>query len=69
MVSRYSLSRALFRAESDDDVMMHYLLNEMYNEFCAQEKKTKKNITVLSFDANSTYRSALEYIVKSMKTL
>ena len=64
-VSRYSLIRAIFRAEMDDNVMIHITLNEMYNEFCAQEKKTKHNITVLSFDVNNDNEKAIEYIVNA----
>lgn len=62
-ISRYEIIEAFFRTEEEEDENMANELNKMINVFCEAERKTRRNVSELPFDAN-THKNVIDYISK-----
>lgn len=63
-ISRYEVVSAFFSTEEDENVDMANALNQIFNIFCEEERKARRNITELPFDMN-TYKRVIDYIEKT----
>lgn len=65
LISRYDVMKAFFQTEKENNEEMANQLNEMLNDFCRLERKYKRNIVSLPFDAIA-YKVVIDYIKKSL---
>lgn len=61
IISKYEVVNAFFLTEEEENASMACELNKMINAFCEQERKTRRNVTTLSFDVESN-RQVIDYI-------